>query len=701
MKKTILIFITMVFVVAGCSTKTGKVDNPFFAEYDTPFQTPPFDKVEEEHFMPAYMEAMKQNKAEIDAIINNPDEPTFENTIVAYDQAGEMLSKVGAVFGALRGAETTPGLQEIAREVTPLLTAHGNEIRLNESLFEKVKAVYDNRGNLDLNVEEMRLLEMIYRDFERSGAALPADKKEEYKEITERMSMISLQLSDNLLAETNNFRMVIEDEAELVGLSEDVKNAAAEQAKRDGMEGKWAFTLQKPSWTPLLTFSPRRDLREKLYRGYFMRGDNDNDYDNKALFAELIVLRDRFAKLLGYENFAAYTIDINMAKTPDNVYNFLQKVWDPALKVAKNERDDMQKIIKEDGGDYKLASWDWWYYSEKVRKAKYDLDEELVKPYFTIDNVREGIFYVANRLYGLTFERRNDIPVYHSEVETYEVFDNDGSHLAILYLDNHPRPGKRPGAWCGTFRPGGYKDGEKITPLVNIVQNFTRPSGDAPAMLSWDETQTFFHEFGHALHNFFADGQFKRTSRSVPRDFVELPSQIMENWAGEPEVLKVYAKHYQTGEPIPDELIEKLQNAEHFNQGFINVEYIAAAFLDMDWHTATLTEDIDVNAFENESMKKIDLIEEIIPRYRTTYFGHIFGSGYAAGYYVYLWAGQLDTDAFEAFKETGDLFNQELAAKFRKHILAENGLGEGMEQYVKFRGKEPSIDPLLRSRGLK
>lgn len=701
MKHFLMILISLSLLFSGCSRKPATAENPFFAEYNTPFNAPPFDKIQEEHFMPAYLEAMKQNRAEIDAIINNAEVPTFANTILAYDEAGEMLSRVGVVFGALRGAETTSGLQEIAREATPLLTAHGNEIRLNESLFERIKAVYDQKEDLDLNTEEMRLLEMIYRDFERSGAALPADKKEEYKQITERMSMISLQLSDNLLAETNNFRMVIDDEGDLVGLSEDVKNAASEQAKRDGLEGKWSFTLQKPSWTPFLTFSSRRDLREKLYRGYFMRGDNDNEYDNKALFAELIVLRDRFAKLLGYENFASYTIDINMAKTPDNVYNFLQKVWDPALKVAKQEKSDMQRIIDKEGGGFQLASWDWWYYAEKVRKEKYDLDEEIIKPYFTIDNVREGIFYVANRLYGLTFERRNDLPVYHPEVETYEVFDHDGSHLAILYLDNHPRPGKRPGAWCGTFRPGSYKDGEKITPIVNIVQNFTRPSGDAPAMLSWDEANTFFHEFGHALHNFFADGQYRRTSRSVPRDFVELPSQVMENWAGEPEVLKAYAKHYETGEAIPDELISKLQKAEHFNQGFITVEYVAAAFLDMDWHTATFTGDIDVKDFENISMSKIGLIEEIIPRYRTSYFGHIFSSGYAAGYYVYLWAGQLDTDAFEAFKETGELFNQELAGKFRKYILAENGLGEGMEQYVKFRGKEPSIDPLLRSRGLK
>jgi peptidyl-dipeptidase Dcp len=701
MNKTILISISMILLLFGCTPKAEKVDNPFFAEYDTPFNAPPFDKITEDHFMPAYTEAMKQNKEEIDAIINNTEEPTFENTILAYDNAGEMMSKVGAVFGALRGANTNPRLQEIANEVTPLLTAHSNEIRLNEALFTRIKAVYDKRETLGLDVEQMRLVEMMYRDFERSGAALPEEKKAEIKTLNERMAMISLKMGENVLAETNNFQLVIEDEADLDGLSADVKNAAAEEAKRAGMEGKWVFTLQKPSWTPFLTFSNNRDLREKLYRGYFMRGDNDNDNDNKALFAELMQLRNQYAKIMGFDNFAAYTIDINMAKTPENVYNFLQQVWDPALKIAKQERDDMQNIIKKEGGDFKLESWDWWYYSEKVRKERYDLDEELVKPYFTIENVREGIFYVTNKLYGLTYNRRTDIPVYHEEVETFEVFDNDGSLLAILYIDNHPRPGKRPGAWCGTFRPGSYKDGEKIIPLVTIVQNFTRPSGDAPAMLSWDETNTFFHEFGHALHNFFADGKYQRTSRSVPRDFVELPSQIMENWAGEPEVLKAYAKHYQTGEPIPDDLIAKLQKSEHFNQGFINVEYVAASYLDMDWHTAEFTGEVDVNAFEKASMDKIGLMNEIIPRYRTTYFSHIFGPGYAAGYYVYLWAGQLDTDAFAAFKETGDLFNQELAAKFRKHILAENGLGEGMEQYIKFRGQAPSIDPLLKSRGLK
>ncbi|MFP4367906.1 MAG: M3 family metallopeptidase, partial [Bacteroidales bacterium] len=391
---------------------------------------------------------------------------------------------------------------------------------------------------------------------------------------------------------------------------------------------------------------------------------------------------------------------IQMAQDPGNVYDFLYQVWDPALERAATERDQMQAIIDREGGDFELESWDWWYYAEKLRQELYDLDDEEVNPYFTIENVRRGNFLLANKLFGLTFEERPEVPVYHEEVEAYEVTDRDGSHLGILYIDPHPRPSKRGGAWCGTYRSGSWDNGERIAPIVTMVMNFSRPTGGNPAMLSWDETTTYFHEFGHALHNFFAEGKYRRTSRSVPRDFVELPSQILENWAGEPELLKLYAQHYQTGEPIPDELITKLRNAEHFNQGFMNVEYLAAAILDMDWHTAQHGDVIDVNGFEEESMNRIGLPSEIIPRYRTTYFGHIFGTGYAAGYYVYRWAGVLDADAFMAFKNSGDLFNQDLAEKFRKYILAENSLWEGMDAYVKFSGHEPSIEPFLIQKGL-
>jgi peptidyl-dipeptidase Dcp len=631
----------------------------------------------------------------------DPAPPGFENTIVAFDDSGALLRKVSPVYGGLRSAETNPRLQEIAREVTPLLTAHSNDISLNEALFQRIKTVYDARADLGLEVDQLRLVEKIYEDFERSGAALSPEDKEEYRRISDRMSMVSLQLGDNLLAETNNFKLVLEDEADLAGLPAEVFAAAAEEARKAGHDGKWVFTMAKPSWTPFLQFSPRRDLREKLYRGYFMRGDNDNEHDNKALFAELMQLRLQMSRLMGYKNYADFKLEVQMAENPENVYSFLNRIWTPALARAKSELAEMQAIADRDKAGYKLASWDWWYYAEKLRKEKYDLDEEELKPYFTLDNVRDGIFHVANRLYGLEFVKRPEVPVYHPEVAAYEVIDNDGSHLAILYIDPHPRPGKRVGAWCGTYRSGAYENGKKIAPIVTIVMNFTRPSGDKPAVLSWDETSTFFHEFGHALHNFFADGRYRRTSRSVPSDFVELPSQIMENWAGEPDVLKAYAKHYETGEPIPDELIRRLRNSGNFNQGFLNTEYIAAAILDMDWHTAEHGDAIDVNGFENASMNRIGLIKEIVPRYRTTYFSHIFGSGYAAGYYVYNWAGVLDADAFLAFKESGDLFNPELAAKFRKHIMADNGLGEGMSQYVKFRGKEPDIDAFLIQKGLK
>ncbi|MFO7978555.1 MAG: M3 family metallopeptidase [Bacteroidales bacterium] len=700
MRKLFLMFLPFVMLLGSCSTAVE--ENPFFSEYDTPFGVPPFDKIKNEHFLPAYEEAIKQHKAEIDAIVNNEEAPAFENTIVAYDRAGEMLSKVGSVFGGLRGANTNPEMQEIANQTTPMLSAHSNEIRFNQELFARIQAVYNQRESLDLDLEQSRLLEKTYQDFARNGAALPEQQREELKELNQRLSMVSLKLGENLLAENNGFALILEDEADLAGLPEGVRTAAADEARKAGHEGKWMFTLAKPSWTPFLQYSERRDLREKIYRAYFMRGDNNNENDNKELFAELLTLRQQVAQILGFDNYAEYFTSVQMSETPENVYDFLYQVWEPSLARAKSEAADMQAMIDREGGNFELESWDWWYYAEKVRKEKYDLKDDEVKPYFTIENVRNGSFLLANKLWGLTFEARPDVPVYHEEVEAYEVFDNDGSHLAILFIDPHPRPAKRSGAWCGSYRSGSYdEEGNKIYPVVTMVMNFTRPSGDNPAMLSWDETSTYFHEFGHAVHNFFADGRYGRTSRSVPRDFVELPSQIMENWAGEPELLKEYALHYETGEAIPDELVEKLNKASHFNAGFENTEYLAAAILDMDWHTTEASPDMDVAAIEAASLDRIGLIDQIVPRYRTTNFGHIHGSGYASGYYVYRWAGVLDADAFYAFKESGDLFNQELAAKFRKYILAGNSLYEGMDAYERFRGSQPSIDPFLERSGLK
>lgn len=699
MKNFLLLLIPLGMILSSCTEKQTD-QNPFFVEWSTPFGSPPFDQIQEDHYIPAYEEGIRRHQAEIEAIVNNPEPPTFENTIMAYDQAGGLLRRISPVFGGLRSAETTPRLQEIARETTPMLSAHYNSIRLNEGLFERIQSVYDNRHNMNLDTEQLIVVEKMYQDFERGGAALAEEDREKLKEISERMSLVSLQLSENQLAENNAFRLIIEDEADLAGLPANVISAAAEEARRQDMEGKWVFTVAFPSRVPFLQFAHNRDMREEMLMAYVNRGDNDNENDNKELFIELMMLRQQMSELLGYSNYAEFFTAVQMAGNPQNVYDFLYRVWEPALARAKDELAEMQAIIDREGRNYKLEAHDWWYYAEKLRKEKYDLDDDEVKPYFAIDNVKKGNFLLANKLWGLTFERRTNIPVYHEEVETYEVFDYDGSHLGILFIDAHPRPGKRSGAWCGTYRTGAWENGERISPIVTIVMNFTRPSGDQPALLSWDETTTWFHEFGHAIHNFFAQGRYRRTSRSVPRDFVELPSQILENWAGEPELLKKYALHYETGEPIPDELIERLQKSALFNQGFINTEYLAAAILDMDWHTSTITEETDVNGFESASMDRIGLIDEIIPRYRTTNFGHIFGSGYAAGYYVYRWAGVLDADAFDAFVESGDLFNREMAADFRRYILANNAIYEGMDAYIRFRGQEPAIEPFLRRSGL-
>ena len=492
--------------------------------------------------------------------------------------------------------------------------------------------------------------------------------------------------------------MVVENEADLKGLPADVISAAAELAKNDSLEGKWIFTLQKPSMIPFLQYAENRELREKLYKGYTNRGNNNNEFDNKQVIEKIVKLRDQRAKLLGFANHAAYTVDVNMAKTPETINEFLMKLWTPALERAKTERADMQAMINKEGGNFELEMWDWWYYAEKVRKAKYDLDEAQLKPYFKLENVVDGVFYVATKLYGIQFIKRTDIPVYNEEAIAYEVQEADGKHIGIFYMDFHPRPGKSNGAWQTGYRDQSYINGQMITPVVSIVCNFTRPSGNVPALLSFDEVTTLFHESGHAFHALFTHGTYRRTAGVVARDFVELPSQIMENWAKEPEVLRAYAKHYQTGEVIPEALIAKLVKSAQFNQGFETVEYLAASLLDMDWHTKTF--ESDVEAFEKVSMENIGLIDEIVPRYRSTYFSHIFSGGYSAGYYVYIWAAVLDADAFDAFKQSGDLFNPEYAAKFRT-LLSKCGSDEGMAIYKNFRGQEPSIEPLLKRRGLK
>ncbi|MGC9364023.1 MAG: M3 family metallopeptidase [Fidelibacterota bacterium] len=700
MKNLFLLFLAILFTGISCTRESA--ENPFFTQWKTPLGTPPFEKIRTGHFMPAFEEGMRLQKAEVHAIIANPEPATFENTIAALDYSGELLRRVSAVFYALNGAHTNDELQQIAREIAPQLSKHEDDIGLNDTLFQRIKSVYDQRERLDLNAEQAKLLEKYYQDFVRGGANLADESKKRYREINEELAVLTTKFGENVLKEDNNFELVIDNAADLAGLPDNVIAAGAAAAKERGYAGKWVYTLHKPSWIPFLTYSEKRDLRKKIYLAYTNRCNNDNEYDNKAIAARIAALRAERAQLLGFPTHAHYVLDVNMAKNPANVYKLLDQLWRPALQRARAELRDMQAIARREGARFQLECWDWWYYAEKLKKEKYALDDDLLRPYFQLKNVRQGAFDLATKLWGITFHERRDIPVYHEDVQVFEVKDADGTILGMLYVDYHPRASKRGGAWCGSFRKQMKKDGRNITPLMTNVFNLSKPTAEKPALLSLDEVETIFHEFGHALHGLFSDGTYPRlTGTSVPRDFVELPSQIMENWALEPEVLKSYAFHYETGEPIPDELIEKIRKASLFNQGFATVEYLAAAYLDMDWHTLTTPRPIeDVLEFEDESLGRIGLIPEIISRYRTPYFRHIFTSGYSAGYYSYIWAEVLDADAFQAFKET-DLFNRELAQSFRENILARGGSEEPMVLYKRFRGREPSIEPLLEKRGLK
>jgi peptidyl-dipeptidase Dcp len=639
---------------------------------------------------------MTRQIAEIDVIVSNPEEPTFENTIVALDLSGELLSEVSRVFFALSGSNTNDELQQIQKEMSPRLSAHRDEIKLNKELFDRVRTVYDQRAELELSGEQLYLLENLYKGYVRAGALLDDEDQTRLKEINQKLSQLRVDFGQNLLAETNDFRLVVDDEAELAGLPDGVIDTAAGAATRAGHEGKWVFTTHKPSMLPFLTYAENRALRQKLYSAYTMRGDNGNEHDNTEIIAEIINLRVEKARLLDYDTYADYVLERRMAKNPENVYELLNQLWDASLPVAKRELVEMQAIIDREGGDFELASWDWWFYAEKLRKEKYDLDDNELRPYFKLENVREGAFWVANQLYGLTFEPVEGLPKPHPDAQVFEVKESDGSHAAIMYMDFHPRESKRQGAWCGRFRGQSRVGGTDVDPIINLVCNFTTPSGDTPALLSLDEVETLFHEFGHALDGILSNVTYK--TRFSSSDFSELPSQIMEHWAREPAVMKQYAKHYQTGEPIPDELIEKITDSKYFNQGFNQVEYLAASLLDMEYHTLNEPVDLDVNAFEKAYFDEIGLIPEIVSRYRTSYFSHIVGS-YAAGYYGYIWSGVLDNDAFEAFNETS-LFDQETAQRFRTKILEVNGTADYLEMYTNFRGREPEIEPLLRNRGL-
>lgn len=696
MKKALILGVMAMSLLACNQT------NPLLEQPNTPFGVPAFDKVKIEHYLPAFEEAIRQNKAEIDAIVNNEDAPTFENTIVALDRSGLLLDRVTGVFFNVLEADGNDEMNAIAEQVSPMLSELSDGIILNDALFQRVKAVYDEREQLGLNAEQMRLVTQTYKAFADNGANLPEDKKERLKEINQELSLLSLKFGNNVVAETNSddVKRFITDEALLAGLPESAKAAAAEEAEAAGHPGEWLFTPKRTSFTPVLQYCENRELRKQLLMDYTTRGNHDNENDNKAVIIREMELRIERAKLFGYDNPADYILADCMAKDHQTVDAFLASVWAPSLEAAKREAAELQALLEQDLPGEKLQPWDWWFYAEKLRKAKYALDEEELKPYFELNNVRKGAFGVATKLYGLQFEKLEDMPVYNPEVEVFKVTDADGSLIGILYTDYFPRAGKRPGAWMNNILPQ-YIDAEGVDhrPVIINVGNFNKPTAGNPSLLSMDDVETLFHEFGHALHGLLSKAHYKSLSgTNTPRDFVELPSQFMENYAYEPEVLKTYAFHYETGEVIPDELIEKINKASAFNQGFVTTELLSASILDMDFHELTSAEGLDVNAFEAQSLAKMGMIDEIIVRYRPTFYNHIFTTGYEAGYYSYTWSAVLDADAFAAFKETGDLFEAETAKRFR-HLLEQGGTRDAQELYLEFRGKEADPKYLLIRKG--
>jgi len=698
--------ITFLFLFLSPLVNSEVMENPFFTEYETNFKIPPFSQINEDHFMPAFIKGMELHNEEINDIIENKEEPSFENIIVAMERSGSLLSRVSAVFFNLSGSTTNPKIQEIEKEISPKLSSHYDSISLNPEIFKKVKILWESIDSFDLSLEERKILEETYKRFVRSGALLEGSDKKKYAELNQDITKLSVQFSQNLLAETNDFELIL-DKVDLAGLPSDIVDLAKLEAenkfsknKEDKYKDKYVFTVQRSSMYPFLTYSTRRDLREKLYKGYIQRGDNNNEYDNKDITSKIASLRVEKANILGFESHAHYVLDNTMAKTPEAVYGLLNQLWAPALKRAKNELNEMQILANEEGNNFEIASWDWWHYAEKVRKDKYDLDEEEIKEYFTLDNTIDGIFKTSNKLFGLTFEEKFDLDLYHPDARVWEVKDSDGSHVGLYIGDYYTRSSKRGGAWMSSFKSQSNFDGKERPIIVNVC-NFPPPSKDKPSLLSFEHVTTLFHEFGHGLHGLLTNTNYKSLSgTAVSRDFVEFPSQVLEHWASEPELLKSYAKHYETGEVISDELIEKMQNASKFNQGFANTEYLAASFLDMDWHTLTTTELQDTNAFEEQSLKKIGLIDEIVSRYRTTYFQHIFTHSYSAGYYSYIWAAVLDSDAFAAFKDSGDVFNEDLANKYREFILEKGGTEDPMKLYRSFKGDDPDISALLEDRGL-
>ena len=692
-KKTVFI-LTTCFMMYSCATSTDS--NPFFSEFKTEFGAPPFDKIKIEHYEPAFKKGIEEQNQNIQAIIDNKQEPDFENTIVAFDNSDPILSRVSAIFFNMTDAETTDELTQLSIKIAPVLSEHNDNIYLNQALFKKVNAVYQKKETAKLTTEQSRLLDETYKSFVRSGANLDNQKQARLREINKELSTLGITFSNNILNENNSFKLVVDKKEDLAGLPDWFCESAAQEAKADGKEGKWLFTLHNASRLPFLQYAENRALREKMYKAYINRGNNNDKNDNKKIITQIVSLRLEKAQLLGFDCYSNFVLDNTMAKNSETVMAFLNNLWQYSLPKAKEEAAELQKLMDKEGKNEKLEAWDWWYYTEKLRKEKYNLDEEETKPYFKLENVRQGAFDVAHKLYGITLTPLKNIPVYHPDVEVFEVKDADGSHLGVFYVDYFPRPGKSGGAWMSNYR----EQHGNIRPLVCNVGSFTKPVGDTPSLLTLDEVETLFHEFGHGLHGLLTKCNYAGISgTNVVRDFVELPSQIMEHWATEPEVLKMYAKHYKTGESMPDSLINKLLKQKTFNQGFMTTELLAAAILDMNLHNLKDVKGLDVVAYEKEAMNKLGLITEIAPRYRTTYFNHIIG-GYAAGYYSYLWANVLDSDAFEAFKEHG-IFDQKTASLFRSNVLEKGNSEDPMTLYKNFRGAEPKLDAMLKNRGMK
>lgn len=696
--KNLVIAAAMTCMVCACSQQSTESENPFFSEFQSPYGSPDFDRIQLADYEPAFLKGIEQQNQEIKAIVENPEAPTFENTIVALDNSGEILSRVSGVFFALTSADTNDELMALESKIAPMLSEHSDNIYLNEALYQRVAKVCEQEksGAIQLTTEQHYLLEKYRKAFERSGAALDKEKQARLREINKELSTLTIEFSNHVLADNNAFKLVVDKQEDLAGLPEAVIAGAASEAEAQGEKGKWVFTLQESSRTPLLQYAQNRELRKQIYQAYTSLGNHNNENDNKEILKKILTLRVEKAQLMGYDTYAAYVLADNMAKTPENVLDFLHNLWGYSIQNAKKEAAELQQIMDKEGKGEKLEAWDWWYYAEKLRQQKYNLNEDEIKPYFSQEDVQKGLFYVVNKLYGITLTPTDTVPVYNKDVKTYIVNDADGSFLGLFYCDFMPRASKQSGAWMSNFR----EQKEGVRPLIYNVASFTKPAGDTPSLLTIDEAKTMFHEFGHALHGMLSQCKYQGVSgTAVAQDFVELPSQIMEHWTVEPEVLKVYARHYKTGEVIPDELVAKIENQALFNQGFMTTELLAAALLDMEFHNLTTTEGLDVVAFEKQVMDKLGLIPQIAPRYRATYFRHIMG-GYDAGYYSYLWAERLDADAFEAFKEHG-IFDPATAKAFRQNILEKGGSDDPMKLYETFRGAQPSLEPLLKNRGLK